>query len=197
MMSISSIQIRKYVASLSVLHTIHRKTFEIFFFYHFVDPANILHNLAQPSVSKTQAVRRAPDVFGDRVLLKNAYVVEFEPNSNAETEWHTVCYSLQGYWGIESSEMKKRLVIDTPLFTGISFTINVDHPIDVLDDIPNAIAFYPIYLIPAPEPVPISSSPLEVLANSFLNINSYNLTGVNQVHNQLNNFGNGVRVRNH
>ena len=162
---------------------------------HFVDPANTLQRLVRPSESKTEAIRTAPDTVGDRILLKDNYVVEFEPGSNAKTQWDTVCYSLKAYSGIDASQMQQRLVIETSLFTGISFSINANHSIDALETIQNAIAFYPIYLIPAPKPALSSNSTPQLNANDFININSYNLTGVNQVHNELNNFGNGVRVR--
>jgi hypothetical protein len=128
-------------------------------------------------------------------LLKGSYLAEFEPLSNVDTQWHTICYSLQASLGIEESAMQQRLSIETPLFTGVSFSINAEHSIDALDTIQNAIAFYPVYIIPRPEPMPEIDSPQDFNVNAFLNINSYNLTGVNQVHNAFNNFGNGVRVR--
>jgi hypothetical protein len=61
--------------------------------------------------------------------------------------------------------------------------------------IENAIAIYPIYIVPAPRPLKNSISSGILNGNSTDLINSQDLTGVTRVRKELNNFGKGVRVR--
>jgi hypothetical protein len=136
-----------------------------------------------------------PSVIGDSVLVKNAYLVEFSPDAHVKNHFRTITNSLKASHGIHESAIKQRHIIESSLFSGISFSITVDHSADALEMIEEATAIYPIYIVQAPTPIikDISSDILN--SNSVDFINSHNLTGITQVHNELHNFGKGVRVR--
>jgi hypothetical protein len=136
-----------------------------------------------------------PSVIGNRVLVKNAYLVEFAVDSGVKDHFQTIAKSLKASHGIPESAIIPRRIIDSSLFSGASFSLTVNHPAEAIEMIEGIVAIHPIYTIPAPNPLTTSMN-----ANVSYNIttdffNSHNLTGVTQVHAQLKNFGAGVRVR--
>jgi hypothetical protein len=138
---------------------------------------------------------RAPSVVGDRVLVKNAYLVEFASDSGVKDHFETIAQSLKASHGIPKSAIKPRRIIRSSLFSGASFSLTANHPIEAVEMIEGAIAIYPIYTIPAPRPLTVSMDADVSYDNTTDLINSHDLTGVTQVHQQLQNFGAGVRVR--
>jgi hypothetical protein len=136
-----------------------------------------------------------PNVIGNRVLLKNAYLVEFPSDSGHKDHFETIAKSLKASHGIPKSAIIPRHLIDSSLFSGASFSLTVNHPVEAIEMIEGIIAIHPIYIIPAPSPLTtyLNTNVSYVITTDFFN--SHNLTGVTQVHAQLQNFGAGVRVR--
>jgi hypothetical protein len=139
--------------------------------------------------------RSASNGTRGRVLLKNAYLVEFAPNANVKDHFRTITNSLMASHGIDESAVEQRHIIQSSLFSGISFSLTVEHPTEALEMIEEAVAIYPIYTLRVPQPNKNNISPKLLNNNSVDFINSHGLTGVTQVHNELHNFGKGVRVR--
>jgi hypothetical protein len=137
----------------------------------------------------------APSVIGDRVLLKNAYLVEFASSSGVKDHFQTITKSLKASHGIDESAIKLRRIIHSSVFSGASFSLTADHSIEAIEMIEGAIAIYPIYIVPAPRPFANYINATVSYDNTTDLINSHNLTGVTQVHQELHNFGQGVRVR--
>jgi hypothetical protein len=136
-----------------------------------------------------------PAVIGNRVLLKNAYLIEFPSDSGHKDHFETIAKSLKASHGIPKSAIKPRHIIHSSLFSGVSILLTVDHPVEAIEMIEGIVAIHPIYTIPAPSPLTTSMSanvPYDSTTDFF---NSHNLTGVTQVHQQLQNFGADVRVR--
>ena len=133
--------------------------------------------------------------IGNRVLLKNTYMVEFASDSADKNHFRTVTKSLKASHNIQPSVIKKRCDISSSLFSGVSFTVTDDHSVEAIEMIEDAIAIYPVYLVHVPEPIKsyVSSGALDGSGADY--IRSYNLTGVTQVHEKFQNFGKGVRVR--
>ncbi len=134
-------------------------------------------------------------MIGNRVLLKNAYLVEFPSDSGHKDHFETIAKSLKASHGIPKSAIIPRHIIDSSLFSGASFSLTVNHPIEAIEMIEGIAAIHPIYMIPAPSPVTtyMNANVSYDITTDFSN--SHNLTGVTQVHQQLKNFGAGVRVR--
>ncbi|CAF4105811.1 unnamed protein product [Adineta steineri] len=88
-----------------------------------------------------------------------------------------------------------RQIISSSLFNGASFSVDSQHSIKMIESIPNVIAVYPVYSIPAPDPLK-NYIPLERNADDDEThlVISHDLTGVDQVHQEMKVFGNGVRV---
>jgi hypothetical protein len=137
-----------------------------------------------------------PPVIGNRVLLKNAYLVEFASDSGHKDHFETIAKSLKASHDISELTIIRRHIIQSPLFSGASFSLTVNHPVEAIEMIEGIVAIHPIYSIPAPSPVTTymnaANVPYDINTDS---INSHNLTGITQVHQQLQNFGAGVRVR--
>ncbi|CAF0927881.1 unnamed protein product [Rotaria sp. Silwood1] len=87
-----------------------------------------------------------------------------------------------------------RQVISSSLFTGASFSVNTDHSIEAIKSIPGAIAIYPIYFVPGPESFENYMPTGRKSNNQIDSIIAHKLTGVDQVHKELKNFGKGVRI---
>jgi hypothetical protein len=141
------------------------------------------------------AMRTGSLKTGNRVLVNNAYLLEFASSTAGNDHFQTVIDSLSKTHQIHHSKIHKRCQIQTELFTGVSFTVTVDHPIEAIEMIEDVINIHPIYTVRAPKPFKIfspSSTPTDSNADP---INSYGLTGVTDVHKKLNNYGKGVRVR--
>jgi hypothetical protein len=133
-------------------------------------------------------------IIGNRVLLKNTYMVEFAPDSADKNHFLTVTKSLKASHNIQPSVIKRRCDIHSSLFSGVSFTVTDNHSVEAIEMIEDAIAIYPVYLVHVPEPIKrsVSSGALDGSGADY--IRSYNLTGVTQVHEKFQNFGKGVRV---
>lgn len=133
---------------------------------------------------------------GNYEPIPNAYLVEFDLLKNVKNVEQTIVEFLESSHGIRQSTITMRQTISSSLFNGASFSVNSEHSIKMIESIPNVIAVYPVYSIPAPEPlkkyIPFGRN---VDDNETPLVISHDLTGVDQVHQQMNVFGNGVRVR--
>jgi len=136
-----------------------------------------------------------PAVIGNRVLLKNAYLIEFPSDSGHKDHFETIAKSLKASHGIPKSAIKPRHIIHSSLFSGVSILLTVDHPVEAIEMIEGIVAIHPIYTIPAPSPLTTYMNANVSYNSATDSVNSHNLTGVTQVHEKLQNFGAGVRVR--
>lgn len=138
----------------------------------------------------------APGVVGDRVLIKNSYLIEFASDGGIRDYYQRVTRSLQASHGINESKVKMRRIIQSSLFSGVSISVTDENAVEALEMINDAIAIYPIYTIQMPQPIRsgISSKIINRNKNVYAT-NSHNLTGVASVHQELHNYGKGVRVR--
>lgn len=144
-------------------------------------------------LSKSKMLKRA-----DRsVLVENAYLVEFDQSTSVESFRQRMFNSLQRSFGIDRSTVTLRQTITSSLFSGISFSINTPHSLAVVESIPGAKAVYPIYVVPGPGSLTGEDTQrsAKVMENRMDSAITHRLTGVDQVHEQLRNFGQGVRVR--
>lgn len=132
--------------------------------------------------------------LGNRVLLKNTYIVEFASNSPGQDHFRTVARSLKASHNIQSSRITKRCEIHSSLFSGVSFTISGNHSVEAIEMIDDAVAIYPVYIVHVPDPIrsDVARDGSDGSAADY--IRSYNLTGVTEVHRKFQNFGKGVRV---
>ena len=138
----------------------------------------------------------ASERVGNNILLKNTYMVEFPADVDVKNHFRRVTTSLRASNQIVESEIILRHVISSSLFNGVSFTVTTDNSIEASLLIQSAINIHPVYLVPAPRPFKSAfSSDRSIDADLYL-INAFDLTGVAQVHKQLQNFGKGVRVKN-
>jgi hypothetical protein len=137
----------------------------------------------------------APEKIGDRVRLKNTYMIEFMPDTAVTNHFQTIAESLKASHYIHHSAIKNRSIIHSTLFSGASFSLTVNPPNEAIEMIKGAIAIYAVYTVPAPNPLQHSISSNTLNRDSVDSINSHDLTGVTQVHEELHNFGKGVRVR--
>lgn len=135
----------------------------------------------------------APERIGNNVLVKRAYLVEFASDSTDKNKARTITRSLRLSHDIDPSAVTIRRSIQTPLFAGVSFSIDQDHPIEAIENIEGAVAIHPIYTYA--RPVPVKMLDYDDLYNTGSDtINSYNLTGVSHIHEVYKNFGAGVKV---
>ena len=122
-------------------------------------------------------------------------MIEFPPEINVKNHFRAIGDSLKASNQIEESKIQIRSVIDSSLFNGASFSVTTNDSIEMSKLMEDAIDIYPVYLIPAPR---IFKSPFSsdksIDIEPYL-INAFDLTGVDQIHKKLNNFGTGVRVR--
>ncbi|CAF3570870.1 unnamed protein product [Rotaria sp. Silwood1] len=130
----------------------------------------------------------------DSILIENAYLVEFDQSANVRNFQKTIFNSLQRSLGISRPTITMRQVISSSLFTGASFSVNTDHSIEAIKSIPGAIAIYPIYFVPGPESFENYMPTGRKSNNQIDSIIAHKLTGVDQVHKELKNFGKGVRI---
>jgi hypothetical protein len=136
-----------------------------------------------------------PSVIGNRILVKNAYLVEFAVDSGVKDHFQTIAKSLKASHGIPESTIIPRRIIDSSLFSGASFSLTVNHPAEAIEMIEGIVAIHPIYTIPAPSPLTTYLNANVSYNSATDSVNSHNFTGVTQVHEKLQNFGAGVRVR--
>ena len=134
-------------------------------------------------------------MIGDQVLLKNVYLVEFPSDVDVRNRHEKIAKSLKKSCGIDESKIKRRRDIDSSLFSGTSISLTADLSIEELAAIEDAIAIYPVYTVRVP-PITVNTNSVEKSNdNDPYLINSLNITGVKRVHQELNNYGKGVRVR--
>ena len=182
------------VQTTSPLHSCEAK--ELLFSHYVVDFRETLKRTNPKFGPKRLEMPLAPSRVGDHVLLNGSYLVEFAAGSDATNHFQHVVESLQATHDIHPSKIEKRRVIDSELFSGVSFSVYVEHPIEAIEMIESAIAIYPIYSIHTLHSQS-GSAAARKLDNQFTgSINSHDLTGISQVHQQLQNFGKGVRVSN-
>ena len=180
------------VQTTSPLHSCEAK--ELLFSHYVVDFRETLKRTNPKFGPKRLEMPLAPSRVGDHVLLNGSYLVEFAAGSDATNHFQQVVESLQATHGIHPSKIEKRRVIDSELFSGVSFSVHVEHPIEAIEMIEGAIAIHPIYSIHTLHSES-GSAAASKLDNQFTgSINSHDLTGISQVHQQLQNFGKGVRV---
>lgn len=135
----------------------------------------------------------APERIGKNVLVKGAYLVEFAVDAAEKTQARTITNSLQRSHGIDPSAVTIRRSIQSSLFSGTSFSVDRDHPVEAIESIEGIVAAYPIYTIPRPQPVRTLGYS-ELYSTGSDTINSYNSTGISYMHDMYKNFGAGVRV---
>lgn len=136
----------------------------------------------------------ATGVTSDRVLVKNAYLIEFPTDGGVKDYFEMVTRSLEASHGIPPSAVKMRQQINSSLFVGLSIDITVDHPIEAVETIEGAIAIYPIYTIRVSSSIKKTRTVRAANDNDMYLINSHKLTGVDRVQQELNNYGKGVKV---
>lgn len=153
---------------------------------------------AEAATVKTQDTKvkmRLPPESVRKNVIPKTYLVEFAPHSVNTKHFPTVIKSLKTTHDIPPSGIRERYTIQSSLFTGVSFTVTDNHPVEAIELIPGAIAIHPVYTVQRPDPIKTSISS-DALAGSGADwFRSYNLTGVTQTHEQFQNFGEGVRVR--
>jgi hypothetical protein len=161
----------------------------ILFVLFLITPATLLNdeNIVKMNLS--------PKNLGNSLLMKNAYLVEFDESVSVRNFQQTIFSSLQRSFGIPRSTITMRQVISSSLFSGISFSVNTQHSIKTIESIPGAIAMYPIYSVPGPESLKDYTPPGRTSNSRIDPIIAHKLTGVDQVHDKLKNYGKGVRVR--
>lgn len=130
----------------------------------------------------------------NRVLIPNTYLVEFDQNSGVRNFQQTIVEFLQKSYGLPRSAIQMRQSIFSSLFYGASFSIDSIHSIGMIKSIPGVIAVHPVYSIPGPEPLTEYIQSKSRNNDRAAPVIAHDLTGVENVHNQLKNFGNGVRV---
>ena len=135
----------------------------------------------------------APEKVGNNVLVKGAYLVEFALDAGVKTQARTITRSLQLSHSIDPSAVTIRRSIQSSLFSGTSFSVDQDHPVEAIENIEGIVAVYPIYTIPRPQPVRTLGYS-ELYSTGSDTINSYNSTGISYIHDVYKNFGAGVRV---
>ncbi|CAF1433292.1 unnamed protein product, partial [Adineta steineri] len=136
-----------------------------------------------------------PSSSGNYEPIPNAYLIEFDLLKNVKNVEQTIVEFLESSHGIRQSTIRMRQIISSSLFNGASFSVDSEHSIKMIESIPNVIAVYPVYSIPAPDPLK-NYIPLERNADDDEThlVISHDLTGVDQVHQEMKVFGNGVRV---
>ncbi|CAF1174551.1 unnamed protein product [Adineta ricciae] len=134
-----------------------------------------------------------PERIGNNVLVKRAYLVEFASDSTDKNHARTITRLLRLSNAIDPSAVTIRRSIQTSLFSGVSFSIDQDHPIEAVENIEGAVAIHPIYTYSHPQPVKTFDYN-ELYNTGSDTINSYNLTGVRHIHDIYKNFGAGVKV---
>lgn len=162
----------------------------------FADAAKKIGILNVKGEQKKLKMQPAPSVVGDRVLIKNAYLIEFASDGGTRDYYQRVTRSLRASHGIRESKVKMRRIIRSSLFSGVSISVIDENAVEALEMIKDAVAIYPIYTIQIPQP--IRSAISSKIINSNKNVyamNSHHLTGVASVHQELHNYGKGVRVR--
>ncbi len=136
----------------------------------------------------------ASETIGNRVLLKNTYMVEYPPHIDVKSHFQTITNSLIASKQIQDSEIIMRHVISSSLFNGASFTVTTENSIEASKLIEDAIDIRAVYLIPAPTTFKFVTTSDKVIDTNTNFMNAFELTGVDQVQ-KLQNFGAGVRVR--
>lgn len=133
------------------------------------------------------------------LLVENSYLIEFDHKASVTNFQQRMFNSLQRSFGIARSSITMRQTISSSLFSGVSFSVNTPHSLEAIESIPGAKAVYPIYVVPGPESLAEESKirSARALENRMDSVIAHKLTGVDQVHEQLKNFGQGVRVRSH
>lgn len=161
----------------------------------FADSDNKIRMLNVKGKQQKLRMQPAPSIVGDRVRIKNAYLIEFPSDGDVRDHYQRVTRSVQASHGISESKVKMRRIIRSSLFSGVSISVTDENAVEALEMIEDAIAIYPIYTIQMPQPIKsaISSKIMNSHKNDYA-MNSHNLTGVASVHQELRNYGRGVRV---
>ena len=136
----------------------------------------------------------ASGTSGNRVLLKNTYMVEYPPHIDVNSHFQTITNSLKTSKQIQDSEITIRHVISSSLFNGASFSVTTEDSIEVSKLLEDAIDIRAVYSIPPPTTFKFVATSDKAIDTDTNFMNAFELTGVDLVHN-LQNFGAGVRVR--
>jgi hypothetical protein len=137
-----------------------------------------------------------PKRVGDTVLLENTYIVEYPVGLDVKNHFIGITKSLKASNKIVESEIVIRHLISSSLFNGASFTVTTDNSIEASQLIENAISVQLVYLVPGPSVLKSTFTSDKSINTAQYLIHAFDLTGVNQVHSQFQNFGKGVRVKN-
>jgi hypothetical protein len=85
--------------------------------------------------------------------------------------------------------------VSSLLFSGVSFTIDAPHSLETVASIPGAKALHPVYAVSSlhgDETIFSDNQTSDEVRHVAI---AHQLTGVDQVHSKLNNYGRGIRVR--
>jgi hypothetical protein len=165
-----------------------------YYLIFFVDSKDTVE--AQQGKSATTGVKipKASKRMGNLVLLENTYMAEFPADVDVKNHFETIKNSLREAKLIDTSEIQIRSIIRSSLFNGASFTVTTTESIEASKVLESAIDIQPVYLIPAPRVFTSSFASDKTINTDPYLLNAFDLTGVTQVHQQLQNFGAGVRV---
>lgn len=144
---------------------------------------------------RTAKIKSASDNVDNRVLVENSYLVEFARSTYNRNHFDTIAESLRASHNIHWSAIRNRSLIHSSLFTGASFTITVEHPIEAIEMIKDAIVIYPIHRVSGPDTLKMSVPSVNSNSDGGTSLISHDITGVAEVQKKMQNFGKGVRVR--
>lgn len=132
--------------------------------------------------------------MGNRRLMKHTYMIEIASNAQQSDYLNEIAQSCN----IPRANIKQRHAVNSDVGSFISFTVTKDNDTAVMEAIAamqNVLGIYPVY---ARKKIKPKKTLLEFDALDLSNISSimsHDLTGVDQVHHKLKNFGKGVKVR--
>ncbi|CAF3304435.1 unnamed protein product [Rotaria socialis] len=134
------------------------------------------------------------ETMSDYTPIPNTYLVEFDQNARIRNFEQVIGDYLERNRGIPRSAIRMRQIISSSLFSGASFSVNVEHSVKSIESIPNVISVYPVYSVSGPKYFKHYASSAIKSNERAASAIAHDLTGVAQVHDEIKNFGKGVRV---
>ncbi|CAF3755063.1 unnamed protein product [Rotaria sp. Silwood1] len=157
----------------------------------------ILQKFADFTVGKEEQpseIDSAAGPMNDYTLIPKTYLVQFDQRARITNFEQLIIDFLGRSRGIPRSAITMRQTISTSLFSGASFSVNFEHSIKAIESIPDVISVYPVYSVPGPKPFTNYVSSGQKNNNQEAPAIAHDLTGVAQIHDQMKNFGKGVRI---
>ncbi|CAF1482172.1 unnamed protein product [Rotaria magnacalcarata] len=134
------------------------------------------------------------ETMSDYRPIPNTYLVEFDQNARIRNFEQVIGDYLERNRGIPRSAIRMRQIISSSLFSGASFSVNIEHSVKSIESIPNVISVYPVYSVAGPKYFKHYASSAIKNNERAASAIAHDFTGVAQVHDELKNFGKGVRV---